>query len=218
MAFSLYGLTGKNCSNSESLHCLSRCNMVMIWHRQPDFSESPRTKNMVCSLVNTDYTPACLSGQHVIRVSLASPTLACRLHCIPGCVHKFKNSCSWNTTLWESSSVPTENSGLDLSLELFDSSGTLLPPTHHHHTVGCFVFVPSVSLKNSSNSTIMDVSYSYDFGDGCTVENSTELNITHCYNEPHMYNYSVNATALVMEERLFHTNLSNYIELFGKFY
>ena len=117
----------------------------------------------------------------------------------------------------KSSSVPAENSGLDLSLELFDSSGALLPPNHHHHTVGCFMFVPSVSLKNSSNSTIMKVSYSYDFGDGCTVKNSTEPSVTHCYNEPCMYNYSVNATAHVMEEH-FHTNLSNYIELFGKFH
>lgn len=194
--------------------------MVMIWRRQPDFSESPKAKNMVCSLVNTYHTLSCLSGQHVSRMSLVSPTLACRLHCIPACVHKFKNSCSQDTTLWEnikSSSVPAENSGLDLSLELFDSSGALLPPNHHHHTVGCFMFVPSVSLKNSSNSTIMNVSYSYDFGDGCIVKNSTEPSVTHCYNEPCIYHYSVNATALVMEEH-FHTNLSNYIDLFGKFH
>ena len=116
----------------------------------------------------------------------------------------------------KSYSVPAENSGLNLSLELFDSSGTLLPPHQHRHIIGCFMFVPSVSLTNSSSSTIRKVHYSYDFGDGRTVKDSTELSITHCYNEPGHYNYSVNAIAVVLEMLSFHTNLSDYIELHGE--
>ena len=61
--------------------------------------------------------------------------------------------------------------------------------------------------------------YSYDFGDGCTVKDSTEPNITHCYNESGVYNYSVNAFAVVVDSTLcFHTNLSNYIILLGEFF
>ena len=117
----------------------------------------------------------------------------------------------------KSYSVPAENSGLNLSLELFDSSGTLLPPHQHRHTIGCFMFVPTVSLTNSSNSHIKEVYYSYDFGDGYTEPYLTEPNITHCYNEPGVYEYSVNAIAVVWEMLSFHTNLSDYIELHGEF-
>ena len=117
----------------------------------------------------------------------------------------------------KSYSVPAENSGLNLSLELFDSSGTLLPPHQHRHTIGCFMFVPNVSLTRFNKSHIKKVYYSYDFGDGCTVKDSTEPNITHCYNEPGEYKYSLNAIAVVLEMLSFHTNLSDYVELFGEF-
>ena len=116
----------------------------------------------------------------------------------------------------KSYSLPAENSDLNLSLELFDSSGTLLPPHQHHHIIGCFMFVPTVSLTNFSISTIRKVHYSYDFGDGHTLKDSTEPNITHCYNESGHYNYSVNAIAVVWEMLSFHTNLSDYIELHGE--
>ena len=117
----------------------------------------------------------------------------------------------------ESCFVPAENDGLSLTLELFDNS-SILPPSHQHlFAVGCITFLPNVSLTSFNNSRIRQVYYSYDFGDGCTVKDSTEHNITHCYNESGVYKYSVNAIAVVLELLSFHTNLSNHIELRGKF-
>ena len=81
------------------------------------------------------------------------------------------------------------------------------------------MFIPNVSLKQCNESEISQVYYSYDFGDECTVKNSTEPNITHCYNESGVYNYSVNAFAVVVDSTLcLHTNLSNYIILLGEFF
>ena len=117
----------------------------------------------------------------------------------------------------ESCFVPAENDGLSLTLELFDNS-SILPPSHQHlFAVGCITFLPNVSLTSLNNSQIRQVYYSYDFGDGCIVKDSIEHSVTHCYNESGVYKYSVNAIAVVLELLSFHTNLSNHIELRGKF-
>ena len=113
--------------------------------------------------------------------------------------------------------VPAENDGLRLSLELFDNSSTLPPPQWPLFAVGCITFLPNVSLTRFNKSHIKKVYYSYDFGDGCTVKDCTEPNITHCYNEPGEYKYSVNAIAVVLEMLSFHTNRSGHIELHGEF-
>ena len=112
--------------------------------------------------------------------------------------------------------VPAENDGLRLSLELFDNSSTLPAPHWPLFAVGCITFLPNVSLTRFIKSHIKEVYYSYDFGDGRTVKDSTEPNITHCYDEPGVYEYSVNAIAVVWEMLSFHTNLSDYIELHGE--
>ena len=117
----------------------------------------------------------------------------------------------------ESHFVPAGNDGLRLSLELFDNSSTLPPPQRPLFTVGCITFLPNVSLTRFNKSHIKEVYYSYDFEDGYTEPYSTEPNMTHCYNEPGVYEYSVNAIAVVWEIKSFHTNLSDYIELHGEF-
>ena len=120
-----------------------------------------------------------------------------------------------------------ESTCLSLSLELVDSlqveqlqpGAPLLSFQQHVHAVGCIMFIPNVSLTQCNGSEIGHVYYSYDFGDGYTVKNSTEPNITHCYNESGVYDYSVNTFAVVVDSMLcFHTNLSNYITLLGKFF
>ena len=113
--------------------------------------------------------------------------------------------------------VPAENDGLRLSLDLFDNSSTLPAPHWPLFAVGCITFLPNVSLTKFNNSHIKEVYYSYDFGDGCTKKELTEPNITHCYDEPGVYEYSVNAIAVVWAMLSFHTNLSDYIELHGEF-
>lgn len=123
--------------------------------------------------------------------------------------------------------ISAENTCLSLSLDLVDSlqveelqAGAPLPSFQQHvHAVGCIMFIPNVSLAQCSESEIRQVSYSYDFWDGDMVKNSTEPNITHCYNESGVYNYSLNAIAVVVNSTLcFHANLSDYITLLGKFF
>jgi len=63
---------------------------------------------------------------------------------------------------------------------------------------------------------IEQVYYSYDFGDGVHEADSTEPNITHCYNETGSYNYSVNAIAVLVRLLSLHTNLTSNMELLGK--
>lgn len=97
--------------------------------------------------------------------------------------------------------------------------GTLLPSFQQHvHAVGCIVFIPNVSLAQCDASEIRQVYYSYDFGDRVTVKDLTEPNTTHCYNESGVYNYSLNAIAVVNSTLRFHANLSDYITLLGKFF
>ena len=103
-------------------------------------------------------------------------------------------------------------------MEQLQPDTPILSFQQHVHAVGCIMFIPNVSLTQCNESEISHVYYSYDFGDGCTVKDSTESNITHCYNESGVYNYSVNAFAVVVDSTLcLLTNLSNYIILLGKF-
>jgi len=119
--------------------------------------------------------------------------------------------------IYVSDCVPAENDGLKLSVELTDLSqleqaqrDTL---QQHYYTVGCIMFTPNVSLTRFNNSSIEQVYYSYDFGDGVHEADSTEPNITHCYNETGSYNYSVNAIAVLVRLLSFHTNLTSNMEL-----
>ena len=114
--------------------------------------------------------------------------------------------------------VPAENGGLMLSVELTGCS-EVVQVLHGtpQYTVGCIVFVPTVSQTKFNNSVIEQVYYSYDFGDGQYKQDSTEPNITHCYNKTGTYNYSVNAIGVFMTELLsLHTNLTDHMELLGK--
>jgi len=86
----------------------------------------------------------------------------------------------------------------------------------HYYTVGCIMFTPNVSLTRFNNSNIEQVYYSYDFGDGVHEADSTEPNITHCYNKTGSYNYSVNAIAVLVRLLSLHTNLTSNMELLGK--
>ena len=122
--------------------------------------------------------------------------------------------------IYISDCAPAENDGLKLSVELTDLSqveqvqhDTL---QQHYYTVGCIAFTPNVSLTRFNNSNIKQVYYSYDFGDGVQEVDSTEPNITHCYNETGSYNYSVNAIAVLARLLSLHTNLTSNMELLGK--
>ena len=103
-------------------------------------------------------------------------------------------------------------------MELTVSSGEEQEAQHGTlEQLGCILFVPTVSIRNSNFTNLKQVYYSYDFGDGFHKEDSTEPNTTHCYNKTCLAGtrYSVNAIA-VSEVVSLHTNVTEDMKLLGK--